>query len=505
MAMIWPSSTSAWLLLRLVRLSKSKRSLCRCSNWRRQPWGVPQCLGCSQGGRTPLGSIIQYDLAWADCGVDERTQCRDGEDNDNDNLFDTDDPDCSSPTDLSEDPNTDFNACNDGVDNDSDGLIDSADGGCAVGDGLQEANCGYAISFSRENGQFYTMRIYEQSLEVQEGTVGTLIAGSAVNDNISASKLMMNRWNYAYGLLTSNTCPATCPVGQTLCGDTCVDLNNDNNHCGDCDVICNTTLSQVCDGTGQCSTACVEPYQLCGTQCVDVNTDANHCGECDNACTGVEVCNGQGSCAQNCVAGMENCHGVCSNLLDSPSGEHILFSAQAAQRVSLKSSLSLQKVADLTNPIDMTLAGEEIVVAWAEEPTTELDPYGVRLTVYNLVTDLGFTARTSILVPTDGPVKAIHMRSTCPNKIIMVVETDDGETGSHLRVVTVVTDLPEGSATLPYEWADFVTEGTHPVITFDEDEFGWGGLLPTIPDTNVVLGTPVAPSANQVICDSPNK
>ena len=42
----------------------------------------------------------------------------------------------------------------------------------------------------------------------------------------------------------------SCPTGKTPCGGSCVDLSNDPNHCGKCDVACDSTCCEgICDGT----------------------------------------------------------------------------------------------------------------------------------------------------------------------------------------------------------------------------------------------------------------
>ncbi|MGM5484217.1 MAG: hypothetical protein ACQER9_04865, partial [Nanobdellota archaeon] len=60
-----------------------------------------------------------------------RTECSDGIDNDNDNYIDLDDPDCSNPSDDTEDSFTPGRTeCSDGIDNDNDNYIDLDDPGC---------------------------------------------------------------------------------------------------------------------------------------------------------------------------------------------------------------------------------------------------------------------------------------------------------------------------------------------------------------------------------------
>ncbi len=76
-----------------------------------------------------------------------------------------------------------------------------------------------------------------------------------------------------------------CPSGLTLCGDACVDLLTDHEHCGLCDNACPgaENADPVCIG-GTCFTACREGF-------VDLDGD----GDCETACTPTsdsETCNG---------------------------------------------------------------------------------------------------------------------------------------------------------------------------------------------------------------------
>ncbi|MFB6181333.1 MAG: carboxypeptidase-like regulatory domain-containing protein [Candidatus Magasanikbacteria bacterium] len=62
-------------------------------------------------------------------GVQVKTQCNDGKDNDGDGKIDLNDPGCSSKSDNNE-YQVGLTKCNDGRDNDGDGLVDFADPGC---------------------------------------------------------------------------------------------------------------------------------------------------------------------------------------------------------------------------------------------------------------------------------------------------------------------------------------------------------------------------------------
>jgi hypothetical protein len=106
-----------------------------------------------------------------------------------------------------------------------------------------------------------------------------------------------------------------CPPGETLCGNSCVDLRTNLSHCGGCGILC--LDNNVKNGVGTCS------YGTCGFVCkqgwgdcngdltdgceVNLNSDPNHCGACGSSCA-VEL--GQpcllGQCAvEPCVPGPE--------------------------------------------------------------------------------------------------------------------------------------------------------------------------------------------------------
>jgi len=88
---------------------------------------------------------------------------------------------------------------------------------------------------------------------------------------------------------------------MTLCGNTCVNIKTDPNHCGACN---NKCFNGVCSG-GQC---CLPKQILCNGQCVDFQKDPNHCGGCGKKCPS----------AQACI--LSNCK-ECSSASDCPSGK----------------------------------------------------------------------------------------------------------------------------------------------------------------------------------------
>ena len=97
------------------------------------------------------------------------------------------------------------------------------------------------------------------------------------------------------------------PLG--FCGDLCVDLENDPNHCGDCDQICAQGLTCL---EGQCGVACGPMAVACGETCTDLDLDPNNCGECEHTCDpGIACLNGV--CTPDCAEGELLCGELCSN------------------------------------------------------------------------------------------------------------------------------------------------------------------------------------------------
>lgn len=114
-----------------------------------------------------------------------------------------------------------------------------------------------------------------------------------------------------------------CDKGQTRCEKACVDLQQDNGHCGSCGKACTTGGTCCCAGVctdtgsdrqncgscgnvcgeglvcsnGTCDKQCPGSQRLCAGACVNVDTDIKHCGSCDNVCAENERCqNGKCVC-----------------------------------------------------------------------------------------------------------------------------------------------------------------------------------------------------------------
>ncbi|MBU1241341.1 Ig-like domain-containing protein [Myxococcota bacterium] len=89
-------------------------------------------------------------------------------------------------------------------------------------------------------------------------------------------------------LCLAGTCsPIPCGGNTIACDDTCVDTNYDPNNCGECGNACGT--GDVCD-MGTCSTSCGGSTEACNGGCVDTQVDPANCGECGNVCPGVQHC-----------------------------------------------------------------------------------------------------------------------------------------------------------------------------------------------------------------------
>ena len=123
-----------------------------------------------------------------------------------------------------------------------------------------------------------------------------------------------------------------CAADQAVCSNTCVDLEEHPDHCGDCGIVCG--LGEACDGA-ECRDGCRNGEIICDRYCVDVSLDEEHCGGCGNACgPGVacvdDNCGAQcepecdrerercadGTCV--CRPGLTDCGGTCVDLERDP-------------------------------------------------------------------------------------------------------------------------------------------------------------------------------------------
>jgi hypothetical protein len=116
------------------------------------------------------------------------------------------------------------------------------------------------------------------------------------------------------------TCGQDCARSATNCPDalgssfTCEDLTAAQDHCGDCGTACTDT--EVCFG-GQCVTgSCPDVNrQMCSGACVDVRGNPLHCGNCNHPCqSDLPLCD-NGFCSSSCVSGHTECLGHCVDLV----------------------------------------------------------------------------------------------------------------------------------------------------------------------------------------------
>lgn len=109
-------------------------------------------------------------------------------------------------------------------------------------------------------------------------------------------------------------CVGNCPPPFSVCGEQCVDLGGDPQHCGSCDVKCPALCQQ-----GDCVERCTAPFVECNGQCVNTGDNPAHCGACFNRCDPGETCT-QGQCvaAPSCEAPRQLCGEECTDLQTDP-------------------------------------------------------------------------------------------------------------------------------------------------------------------------------------------
>lgn len=91
-----------------------------------------------------------------------------------------------------------------------------------------------------------------------------------------------------------------CPPGEACCEGQCTDLNESEEHCGECGKSCPSGKT-CCDG-----------------RCIDLESDPKNCGRCGRRCADNEVCS-EGECRRRCRSGLRNCRGRCVDLQSDPS------------------------------------------------------------------------------------------------------------------------------------------------------------------------------------------
>jgi len=130
--------------------------------------------------------------------------CRDGLDNDGDNLIDyPNDPGCSDKNDRSE---FGSNECDDGIDNDGDGNTDIADSGCHSAFGTDESDCGDLVCEGGED------------------------CDSCANDCLDSGEICYLGISYSGDCCEDNDCtsPETCVDHVCQIADSCSDTDGFN-------------------------------------------------------------------------------------------------------------------------------------------------------------------------------------------------------------------------------------------------------------------------------------
>lgn len=134
---------------------------------------------------------------------------------------------------------------------------------------------------------------------------------------------------------------AACPSGATCCsGAGCRDVDTDELHCGYCGFECGPETdtcmagSCICDAVGRACDTTSAQSACCGAAgCVDLQNDNAHCGACGLACQANQHCAG-GDCV--CNPGFGNCDGNARNGCEvnlSSSLEHCNGCGNACTRV----------------------------------------------------------------------------------------------------------------------------------------------------------------------------
>lgn len=113
-----------------------------------------------------------------------------------------------------------------------------------------------------------------------------------------------------------------CDGGEERCGDSCVDLDTDPKHCGECFARCvDGCTDGVCDGGGEGGSGAggddCAPLSECAGECVDYQSDRDHCGACNVVCSPGEACQGA-TCVPDACAPLTECDGLCVDLVSDP-------------------------------------------------------------------------------------------------------------------------------------------------------------------------------------------
>jgi hypothetical protein len=113
-----------------------------------------------------------------------------------------------------------------------------------------------------------------------------------------------------------------CPPGEMICSGACVNLLNDDAHCGgcanDCALLAHTTMTACSAGACevmQCATDYADCDSLESNGCETNLTTASDCGACGVVCSGSSMCalqqSGGYACQATCSASTTECGNVC--------------------------------------------------------------------------------------------------------------------------------------------------------------------------------------------------
>lgn len=112
--------------------------------------------------------------------------------------------------------------------------------------------------------------------------------------------------------------PAGCAAPAMSCGQSCVDVASNPDHCGRCDLRCEAppNAEPACVH-GSCDYVCGTSFVRCGAACIHVERDVADCGACGAACPHLgpltALCDA-GSCTPLCKPGKVACNGACVDL-----------------------------------------------------------------------------------------------------------------------------------------------------------------------------------------------
>jgi probable HAF family extracellular repeat protein len=113
--------------------------------------------------------------------------------------------------------------------------------------------------------------------------------------------------------------PTECQWGDQVCNGTCVDVSQNDEHCGLCGRRCwigESCINGSCEATGYEQDNCpIGAPDLCGTICTNLLHDEKNCGECGVVCSGDSGCR-SGRCDCGGIIGAPDpCGDQCVNFL----------------------------------------------------------------------------------------------------------------------------------------------------------------------------------------------